>query len=138
MTNPAEPIELDVAAAVMQRQISPTSSQTLAMRRSSGAMQGYWEFPGGKREAGESMSECLVREIKEELNLTITVGKLLAVNKHHAGPVIIKLHAFMVIRWTGDIKMVDHDKMLWLGATDLQSVNWSPADIPFVQMLIEQ
>lgn len=100
-------------------------------------MQGYWEFPGGKREAGETMSECLVREIKEELDLTITVGKLLAVHKHHAESVNINLHAFVVMHWTGDIKMIDHDKMLWLGATDLLSVNWSPADMPFVQMLID-
>lgn len=132
------PIELDVAAAVMRRQINSSTWQTLTMRRSSGAMQGYWEFPGGKREDGETMSECLVREIQEELDLTIHVDEFLAVHEHQTGSMIIRLHAFIVTHWTGELKMIDHDKMQWLGTGDLLSVNWSPADIPFVQMLVDQ
>ena len=105
------------------------------MRRSSGAMQGYWEFPGGKREADESVNDCLIREIKEELGLTITVGKLLMVNRHYAESVVIKLHAFIVTHWSGNITMTDHDKMLWLDTAELHKVMWSPADIPVVQLL---
>ncbi len=98
-------------------------------------MQGYWEFPGGKREADESVNDCLIREIKEELGLTITVGKLLMVNRHYAESVVIKLHAFIVTHWSGNITMTDHDKMLWLDTAELHKVMWSPADIPVVQLL---
>lgn len=134
--------ELDVAAAIIQRTNNsksaddlPYTTQTLAMRRSKGAMQGYWEFPGGKREAGESMKACLAREIREELGVTIDVGRFLAVSTHSTESAIIHLYAFIVTSWIGDITLHDHDKMLWLNREELETVKWSPADIPFVQMI---
>lgn len=99
-------------------------------------MHGYWEFPGGKRESQESMSCCLEREIDEELGLKIQVGDFLGVNAHTtADGKMIELHAYRVRHWSGNIRLTVHDKMRWLNVAELDTVRWSPADIPFVDML---
>lgn len=98
-------------------------------------MQGYWEFPGGKRNPEETMCDCLAREIQEELGLQIEVGDLLGVNTHSDADKTLQLHAYLVWTWTGEPRLSVHDKLRWLDAEDLDSINWSPADIPFAQAL---
>lgn len=98
-------------------------------------MHGYWEFPGGKRESGESMQACLVREIEEELGLQIEVGEFLGVSRYPSPDRTIELHAYRVTEWTGEIRLSVHDKLCWLAGDELDSVNWCPADIPLLDML---
>lgn len=128
---------LEVAAAVIQRQspLNLSATETLAVRRKTGSMRGYWEFPGGKCEPGESMSHCLVRELQEELSIDAEVDSALGIHEHDNGRQLIKLHAFLVTRWQGDIILREHDKMVWLSPSDIDQVKWSPADIPFVQQI---
>ncbi|HVN82848.1 MAG TPA: (deoxy)nucleoside triphosphate pyrophosphohydrolase, partial [Terriglobia bacterium] len=64
---------IEVAAAIIWRQGRILISQ----RDVNAHLSGYWEFPGGKREAGESFEECLVREVNEELNVRVGIQKLL-------------------------------------------------------------
>ena len=121
----------------MQRQ-SPSNStvtETLAVRRNKGSMRGYWEFPGGKFEAGESMRGCLVRELQEELSVDVKIDTELGVHEFNNGEVIIKLHAFLVTRWQGEIKLHDHDKLYWSTPATIDQLRWSPADIPFVKQI---
>lgn len=143
-------MELTVVAAVFR-----SGGKVLCLRRAGGrSMAGMWEFPGGKVEPGESLPEALVREIKEELQVDITVGAYLGENRHtpnqttgtsaHADtvdsvvpPPGITLHAFQVEHWSGRIELSDHDQMLWGTAGQMRTLHWSPADVPFVELLCE-
>lgn len=122
---------LDVTAAVFLK-----NNKTLAFRRKSGlVMGGFWEYPGGKLEKHESLSDCLGREIKEELGVRIVVGEYLGARSHNNGKTILNLHAFIVNEWHGDIALSDHDQMIWLAAAELKNVQWCPADLYFVEMI---
>ena len=76
---------------------------------------GYWEFPGGKVEAGESIEEALRRELSEELG--VTMGKALAwkvevVDYPHA---LVRLHFFKVTQWSGELQMREQQSFAWSG-----------------------
>jgi A/G-specific adenine glycosylase len=92
---PVKPIKkplphYDVTAAV----ICHDSRVLIAQRPLEGMLGGLWEFPGGKQEDGETLAECLRREIREELGLEIAVGELLATVRHSYTHFKITLHAF--------------------------------------------
>ena len=120
-----------------QSRLNSALTETLAMRRCKGSLNGYWEFPGGKREPGESLSGCLVRELREELSIDAWLDSELGVYEFNNSQQIIRLHSFVVTRWCGEIELRDHDKMCWLVARDIDQVQWSPADRPFVQRIKE-
>ena len=164
-------MELTVVAAVFC-----SDDKVLCLRRAAGrSMAGLWEFPGGKVERGEALPEALVREIKEELQVDITVGSYLGENRYTPDqtgnppantsaiastsvsatvspdvsandssadatlpPVNIMLHAFQVDHWSGQFNLSDHDQMLWSTAGQMRSLHWSPADVPFVDLLCER
>ena len=88
---PRRPVpHYEVAAAVLVRD----GQVLLAQRRPEDMLGGLWEFPGGKREAGESLEECLRRELEEELGLRVRVGEELAAFDHAYTHFQITLHAF--------------------------------------------
>lgn len=139
--NTAAQHAIEVVAAVFRK-----DNTVLCLRRASGAHAGEWEFPGGKVEAGESLRDALIREINEELSVNIVTGEYLGENLHVTTPGVteetlsrpvtaIRLHAFMVDEWSGQMVLSDHDRHQWSGATELHDLNWSAADIPFVNML---
>ena len=99
----------------------------ITRRASSESMAGWWEFPGGKIEAGESAEECLVREIKEELNLDITVGKELGQSFYeyeHGAFEIIGLLA--TCAEAEEILLTVHDDASWIKPEDLTQINEAP------------
>ena len=69
----------------------------IAQRPLDGLLGGLWEFPGGKRESGESLPDCLQRELREELAIEVEVGDCLAVVEHAFTHFRITLHAFAVL-----------------------------------------
>ncbi len=104
----------------------------LAARRGPGrALAGFWEFPGGKVEPGESDAAALAREIAEELGLVVDVGPALGESRHawSGGEICLVVHA---CRADGEPAPTDHDAVRWLGPEDLESVNWAPADLPLL------
>lgn len=111
----------------------------LAVRRSPQMpLAGFWEFPGGKVEKGESPQECLLREILEELELKIQVGIELPISEYsYLEGKTIRLIPFLAQIKSGEINLLEHDKYLWLGVNELFEVNWAIADIPIVQYLKE-
>lgn len=120
-----------VTAAIIQK-----ASKILITRRGSGKhLAGYWEFPGGKLDADETEQECLAREIKEELDITIKVNDFYMDNTHQYEEKQILLRAYKCVHLSGDIVLHDHDKMAWATKEELINYEFAPADIPFVKAL---
>lgn len=90
---------------------------------------GYWEFPGGKLEAGESAEDCLRRELREELGITAELGMLLTHSEYiyASGPVSIAL--FHVVRFLGELRSVEHEELRWARWDRLHSENLLPGNI---------
>lgn len=88
-----------------------------------------WEFPGGKIEEGESETECLEREIREELNLSITPLHRLTPVRHQG----IELIPYLCQYNSGVIVPAEHRSYQWASASELPHYTWCPADIPVMQ-----
>lgn len=101
-----------------------------ACRSAPAELAGRWEFPGGKVEAGESETDALVRECREEMGIEVAVGRLLGAQPIAADLV---LHVYLAEHLLGYPEpRQDHDEMRWLAPDDLSSVEWLPADQPML------
>ena len=96
---------------------------------------GLWEFPGGKIENCETPEECLAREIKEELNISVEVGELITSNKHKYPLGYFELFAYKVKYISGDIILNDHDEIKWVTIDEMLNFEFPPADIPIINYL---
>ena len=87
---------------------------------------GWWEFPGGKFEPGENASECLVREIKEELELDVSTGNLIGKWIFDHGDIVVRLHVMECFVTGGEMKLHVHDDIMWCSGPN--QVNWLGPD----------
>lgn len=106
-----------------------------AQRGAHAALPGMWEFPGGKVEAGESFEGALVREIGEELDCTVTVLEPLETTTHEYDFAIVTLATFLCELAAGEPRSNEHADEVWLPISELETLNWAPADIPAVDKL---
>ena len=120
-----------VVAAIIKRD----DKYLITRRGPSTHMEGFWEFPGGKIEPGETAEESLMREIKEELDITIRVSEFFMENNHHYPSKKITLIAFFCEITKGEITLKDHDKFEWISREQFENYEFAPADIPFVKAL---
>ena len=104
------------AAAITNR-----SKVLIARRPSKGLLGGMWEFPGGKVESGESLEECLAREIKEELGAIITVGKSIGTFHHTYSHFKVTLHCFWCKKIEGEFRALHHEELTWVKPEDLRN-----------------
>lgn len=95
-----------------------------------------WEFPGGKIEAGETLPECLKREIKEEFDLDIKVGDFFMTSEYNYEFGSFQLNAFFAESQTQSIGLLNsHETYCWIDASELDNFEFAPADIPIVERL---
>ena len=113
----------DVTAALIKR-----GGRFLIAKRSSGPRAGLWEFPGGKQEEDESLEACLVREIREELGLEISVNRHFMTVEHHYPDISIRLHCFFCETMQSPGKLTDHHEMRWVNRGELSGYRFPEAD----------
>ena len=122
---------IKVAAGIIKR-----NGKYLAARRAQGKhMAGKWEFPGGKIEPGETPEQCLVRELKEEFQIEVSVGPHVADSIFDYGNKVICLMGYLVVHLHGQFSLQDHDQIAWLSVDEMFEYDFSPADIPLIQAL---
>ena len=113
-------------------------NQYLVARRSvDQSMSGYWEFPGGKVEPNETIAECLIREIREELALEVIPGDEIVrvdYNYDHGQFQIIGIAATLSVSATPQLQV--HDQIRWLKLDDMHQVKLLPADVLLVQDIL--
>ena len=107
----------------------------IAKRRSTDRLASKWEFPGGTVEEGETPEECLKREMKEELGITVSVGGYLGDSLYKYDHGTIRLMGFRTFWENGDIMLKAHDDFRWVSLDELQAYDFAPADLPFVGRL---
>ena len=122
--------KIEVVAAIIC-----DGDKVFATQRGYGEWKDWWEFPGGKMEAGESPQEALQREIKEELATEIEVGELITTVEYDYPKFHLTMHCFICKVKTGKLTLLEHEAAKWLGLETLDTVKWLPADEEVVDKL---
>ena len=117
--------------------IEDSEGRIFATQRGYGEWKDWWEFPGGKTEAGETARQALRREIREELDAEIEVGGLLQTIEYDYPAFHLTMHCFRC-RLKGAVTLLEHEAARWLRPEELHSVRWLPADEGLINMLTEK
>ena len=127
---------VEVAVGVL---LKDHESILLGQRPEGKPYSGYWEFPGGKIEEGESPEVALIREIEEELNLSINNLSFFQTVNHSYQDFSITMHAFTCkVKDISIIELREHLEYKLLEKNDLSNLDWAAADIPFVDKLTKE
>lgn len=121
---------IEVVAAIIKE-----GNKVLATQRGYGDFKDGWEFPGGKMEKNELPEDALRREIKEELESEIKVGKLLTTVEYDYPQFHLTMHCFMCEVTGGELKLLEHEASKWLTRENLYSVDWLPADKEIIPLI---
>ena len=106
-----------------------------ATQRGYGDYKDWWEFPGGKIEEGETPEEALVREIREELDIGITVDRFLTTVEYDYPKFHLVMDCFWCSIAEGEPVLLEHEAARWLAAGDLRQVDWLPADLKVIDAI---
>ena len=96
-----------------------------------------WEFPGGKLEEDETEEDCIIREIREEINIEIAIIKKLSASVFDYGSFKINLIPFIANYKKGEIKLLEHKSYKLLNKIELVNLDWAEADLPIVEELLK-
>lgn len=124
---------IEVVAAIIRR-----DDKIFATQRGYGEWKDYWEFPGGKVEAGEVPVQALHREIREELDTQIRIDKYLTTIEWDYPQFHLTMHCYMCSLLTDDLHLLEHEAARWLRADELGSVNWLPADDQLLPLIAQE
>jgi len=120
---------LHVACAIIEQE-----GKVLAAQRSATmTLPLKWEFPGGKIEAGESPEECLIRELKEELGVSVSIGAALSPATHCYTDFTVTLYPFTCRLSGGPITMYEHQALKWMEPERMPELDWAAADLPVIR-----
>lgn len=125
---------IEVAAAIIQGR-SEHAGKIFCAQRGYGEFKDYWEFPGGKLEAGESAENALVRELQEELSASIEIKSLYETLEFDYPKRHVILHFFLCSLKAESMELLEHENALWVKYEDLMQLNWLPADLKLIKKL---
>ena len=109
----------------------------IAQRKHGKSLEYKWEFPGGKLEKGETLEECLKREMMEEMGLEILIGKHFVDSCYNYDFGTIVLHSFWATCKSRDIPLVlEHEQYKWVPPKDLPKYDFAPADKPIIEAIL--
>ena len=108
-----------------------------ATQRGYGKWRGWWEFPGGKIQTGESREEALVREIKEELDASIVIDRFYTTINYDYPDFHLTMHCYLCRIPDGHYTLKEHADARWLTADTINTVKWLPADEGLVAELFQ-
>ena len=94
-----------------------------------------WEFPGGKVKSNESFKEALIREIKEELNIAISVREIIAQETYKDHKINIHLFYFLCTQLNDTIELREHEKMAWVEKKDFRKYDFAEGDGKILSLL---
>jgi len=121
---------IEVVAAIIK-----DKDTILATRRGYGEFVNMWEFPGGKVEVGETSEEALIREIREELSITISVDQFVTTVDYDYPNFHLTMHCFLCTQVNGTLTLNEHNDARWIHSSELDELNWLPADLEILQEL---
>ena len=124
---------IKVVAAVIVKE-----NKILIARRKEGKhLEFKWEYPGGKVDNDENEKESLKRELKEELDISVSIDDYITESFYEYDKAKINLKAYFVKNYSGTIKLTDHDKINWIKIDELNNYEFARADIPINNYLIK-
>ena len=112
-----------VSAAVIHR-----DGKIFATQRGYGEYKGKWEFPGGKREEGESGEEALYREIREELDSKVKIEKLICTTDYDYPTFHLTMDVYLASLVEGKLTLLEHEDAKWVSLDSIDDLDWLPAD----------
>jgi len=122
---------IEVVAGVIRR-----GDMIFATQRGYGDFKDWWEFPGGKMEAGETPQEALRRELLEELDAEVTVGELIKTVEWDYPQFHLTLHCYWCTLNSEALHLNEHESARWLTAETIHSVKWLPADEGILDIIV--
>ena len=111
----------------------------IAQRPANKAMAGLWEFPGGKVNDGERPEDALIRELGEELGITVREACLapLTFASHSYADFHLLMPLYICRRWEGTVTAMEHQALAWVRANKLRDYPMPPADLPLIPALTD-
>ena len=126
---------IDVTCAIIQRR----DGKILAAQRARDShLSLKWEFPGGKVDDGEDPEMCIIRELDEELGVTVRVIDRLKPNIHHYEEKSVRLIPFWCDIVHGRPTSLEHEQIVWVALDQLETLDWCEADVPIVANVIRR
>ena len=125
--------QIRVVAAIIRR-----DDTVFATQRGYGNYKDWWEFPGGKIEAGETPEDALVREIQEELKTRIAIDSFLTAVEYDYPEFHLSMDCFWCHIEEGQLTLLEHEAARWLPLDHLRQVNWLPADVLVIDKIEQE
>lgn len=122
-----------VTAAVMEKD----GRILIAQRCRGDHLQHKWELPGGKLEPGETPEQCLKRELREEFDIETEIGEFVGSSEYHYRHISIRLMVFRAYHVSGELNAREHETIEWVLPSELKGYDFSEADKPIIQTLID-
>jgi A/G-specific adenine glycosylase len=123
-------VDVDIAIVVKAGQV------LICQRHPDGFLGGYWEFPGGKREAGETSAACAIREVKEEVGIDVRPVNEFDVIEHAYAHAQIRLHPHLCHHLTGDPRSSACQQIKWVPPLALRDYTFPPANDTLIEQVI--
>jgi|HubBroStandDraft_2_1064218.scaffolds.fasta_scaffold1147665_1 mutator protein MutT len=120
---------IDVAIAVVKR----GRKILICQRKPGGSLGGFWEFPGGKLETGETLEACLSRELMEEVGMTARVVEKLTQIRHDYGKARVTLNPFLCEHVRGEPKPIECARVEWVEVKQFPDFTFPPANDPLLK-----